>query len=311
MRADGLTRRIPAALMLAVSLMPALMPSTNIAAASGAAFQPTVQEPRAFGYLLGDVLTQRILVKDGGYDIGTVTPPSLGRTDAWLERRRVRSETDADGRRWMAIDYQVVNVPTTLMQIALPALSLTSSSGATLQVGEWPLSIGPATPANPFNAGDLQAVRPDRQAPAVPTAPLRRQAGFALGLLMLSLLSWAGWWLWRNARESARLPFARAWRELRRMQPKPRASEPSADASAQAWLCLHRALNETAGHVVHAGALSGLFVRAPYLLPLRAQLEQFYRQSAERFFTPASSGDAYPVRTLCEALYRAEQRHQR
>jgi mxaA protein len=311
MRADGLTRRIPAALMLAVSLMPALMPSTNIAAASGAAFQPTVQEPRAFGYLLGDVLTQRILLKDGGYDLGTVTPPSLGRTDAWLERRRIRSETDADGRRWMAIDYQVVNVPTTLMQIALPALSLTSSSGATLQVGEWPLSIGPATPANPFNAGDLQAMRPDRQAPAVPTAPLRRQAGFALGLLMLSLLSWAGWWLWRNARESARLPFARAWRELRRMQRKPRASEPHADASAQAWLCLHRALNETAGHVVHAGALSGLFVRAPYLQPLRAQLEQFYRQSSERFFTPASSGDAYPLRTLCEALYRAEQRHQR
>ncbi len=308
MRADGFTRRIPAALMLAVSLMPALMPSTNVAAASGAAFQPTVQEPRAFGYLLGDVLTQRILLKDGGYDLGTVTPPSLGRTDAWLERRRIRSETDADGRQWMAIDYQVVNVPTTLMQIALPALSLTSSSGATLQVGEWPLSIGPATPANPFNAGDLQAVRPDRQAPAVPTAPLRRQAGFALGLLMLSLLSWAGWWLWRNARESARLPFARAWRELRRMQ---RASEPHADASAQAWLCLHRALNETAGHVVHAGALSGLFVRAPYLQPLRAQLEQFYRQSSERFFTPASSGDAYPLRTLCEALYRAEQRHQR
>lgn len=43
--------------------------------------------------------------------------------------------------------------PPKLTQIALPALTLTSSSGATLQVGEWPLSIGPATPANPFNAG--------------------------------------------------------------------------------------------------------------------------------------------------------------
>ncbi|WP_027775906.1 hypothetical protein [Paraburkholderia caledonica] len=311
MRADGSSRRLRFALVLAVSLMPAMMPSTGTAAASGAAFQPTVQEPRAFGYLLGDVLTQRILLKDDGYDIGAVTPPSLGRTDAWLERRRVRGETDADGRRWMAIDYQVVNVPTTLMQVALPALSLTTSSGATLQVGEWPLSIGPATPANPFNVGDLQALRPDRQAPAVPTAPLRRQAGFALGLLVLTLLSWAGWWFWRNARESARLPFARAWRELRHMQRKPRASESPADASAQAWLCLHRAVNETAGHVVHVGALSHLFVQAPYLQPLRAQLEQFYRQSAERFFTPAPKGDAYPLRTLCEALYRAEQRHQR
>ena len=311
MRAVGSPRRIRGALIVALSLIPALLPSTHLAAASGAAFQPVVQEPRAFGYLLGDVLTQRILLKDGDYDLGSVTPPSLGRTNAWLERRRIRSETDADGRRWMAIDYQVVNVPATLTQIALPALSLASSSGAALRIGEWPLSIGPATPANPFNAGDLQAMRPDRQAPAIPTALLRRQAGFALGLLLLTLLSWAGWWFWRNARESARLPFARAWRELRRMQRMSRASGPRADASADAWLCLHRALNETAGHVVHAGALSGLFVRAPYLQPLRAQLEQFYRQSAERFFTPASADDAYPLRTLCEALYRAEQRHQR
>ncbi|CAB3643509.1 hypothetical protein LMG22037_00507 [Paraburkholderia phenoliruptrix] len=294
------------------SLLPALLCafllSTHDAAAANAAFQPTVEEPRAFGYLLGDVLTQRILLQDGRSDIGSVAPPSLGRTDAWLERRRVRTETDADGRRWLAIDYQVINVPTALTQIALPALTLTSSAGATLRVAEWPLSIEPATPANPFNAGDLQALRPDRLAPPLLTAPLRRQAGFAAGLLLLTVLSWAGWWCWRNARESARLPFARAWRQLRRMQP---SDELPAQTSTDAWLCLHRALNETAGHVVHAGSLPALFARAPYLQPLRAQLEQFYRQSAERFFTPASSADAYPLRTLCEALYRAEQRHQR
>jgi len=57
-----------------------------------------VQEPRAFGYLLGDVLTQRILLQDGDREIGSVTPPSLGRTDTWLERRRVRTETDDEGR---------------------------------------------------------------------------------------------------------------------------------------------------------------------------------------------------------------------
>ncbi|WP_025597125.1 hypothetical protein [Burkholderia sp. WSM2230] len=316
MSAQGSLRGIRAAMMVAVVLLPALSPSTNLAAAggtisgtiSGTTFQPTVQEPRAFGYLLGDVLTQRILLQDDSRNVGSVTPPSPGRTDAWLERRRVRTETDADGRRWMAIDYQVVNVPTSLTQIALPALTLASSSGATLRIAEWPLSIGPATPANPFNAGDLQALRPDRLAAPVSTAPLRRQAGIAASLSLLTLLCWAGWWWWRNAHESARLPFARAWRQMRRMQP---STGPRAQASADAWVCLHRALNETAGHVVHAGSLPGLFVRAPYLQPLRAQLEQFYRQSAERFFAPAPTADVYPLRSLCEALYRAEQRHQR
>jgi len=311
MRFGGTLRRIRAAMIVAIVLLPSLLPSTNAAAASGAAFQPTVQEPRAFGYLLGDVLTQRILLQDGDREIGSVTPPSLGRTDTWLERRRVRTETDDEGRRWMAIDYQVVNVPTALTQIALPALTLPSSSGATLRVAEWPISIGPATPANPFNAGDLQALRPDRQALPLPIAPLRRQAGIAAGLSLLTLFSWAGWWWWRNARESARLPFARAWRQMRRMQRTQRDPEPRMDASTDAWLCLHRALNETAGHVVHGGSLPALFARAPYLQPLRAQLEQFYRQSAERFFVRASTAEAYPLKTLCEALYRAEQRHQR
>lgn len=302
-RTRGSLQRTRVAVMLVAALT--LMPVASVAAAPAAVLQPTVQQPRAFGYLLGDVLTQRILLPTGDDDVGAVTPPSIGRTDAWLERRLARLETDADGRRWLAIDYQVVNVAPTLTKIALPALSLKAASGATLEVAEWPLSIGPLTFADAPNAGDLQLMRPDRPAPVVPTAPLRRQFSVALGLLALTLLSWAGWWLWRNWRESARLPFARAWRQIRRLD------GPNVDASADAWRCLHHALNETAGHVVHAGSLPSLFARAPYLQPLRAQLEQFYQHSTERFFTPAPAVASYPLQVLCRALYRAEQRHQR
>lgn len=303
--ASAATRRVCSrALVLAFVPMLILMPVREVTAAPGDVPQPTVDEPRAFGHLLGDVLTQRILLPAGN-DMGSVAPPSVGRTGEWLERRPARFETDADGRRWMVIDYQVVNVAPTLTRTALPALTLTSPSGATLQVAEWPLSIAPMTPVEPFDTGELQLMRPDRQAPLIPSAPLRRQASVALGLLLLTLLSWAGWWLWRNWRESARLPFARAWRQMRRLD------GPSVDTSADAWLCLHRALNETAGHVVHAGSLPSLFARAPYLQPLRAQLEQFYQHSTVRFFTPEPAATPYPLRGLCHALYRAEQRHQR
>lgn len=290
--------------MLVSLLALGLAPLLSVAARAGDVVHPTVEEPRAFGYRLGDVLTQRILLPAGESDAGSVAPPSIGRAGAWLERRPARFETDADGRRWMVLDYQVVNVAPSLTKIALPALTLTTASGATLQIAEWPLSIGPITPAEAFNAGDLLLMQPDRQAPLLPTAPLRRQASIALGLFLLTLLSWAGWWLWRNWHESARLPFARAWRQMRRLD------EPNVDTSADAWLCLHHALNETAGHVIHAGSLPSLFTRAPYLQPLRGQLEQFYQQSTTRFFTPAPAAP-YPLRGLCRALYRAEQRHQR
>ncbi|NML30432.1 calcium incorporation protein MxaA [Paraburkholderia sp. G-4-1-8] len=265
----------------------------------------TVQEPRAFGYVLGDVLTQRVLLQANGRSVGAVEPPSIGRTGLWLERRPASLETDTDGRTWMVIGYQVVNAPQTLTQIALPAITLISASGTQLQIAEWPASIGPLTPPSAFAAGDLTSLRPDRAAPLLPTAGLRRQIAWAFGLLLATLLGWAGWWGWRNRRESARLPFARAWRQMQRVP------DPQAAASSDAWFCLHRALNETAGQVVHAGSLPALLARAPHLQPLRAQLEHFYQVSAARFFEPASQVGAFPLQALCRALYRAERRHQR
>ncbi|WP_233806619.1 calcium incorporation protein MxaA [Paraburkholderia sp. HP33-1] len=306
----AMLRRAPLRALIAAALCGAAC-----ATVSAAALTALVQEPRAFGYVLGDVLTQRVLLEANGRDIGAVTPPSVGRTGVWLERRPATLETDANGRKWMVIAYQVVNAPQTLTQITLPALTLTSAAGTQLQVAEWPASIGPLTPQSAFAAGDLQPLRPDRQVPVSGTAGWRRQIAWALGLLLATLLAWTSWWWARNWRESARLPFARAWRQMQRLTP--------AASSSEAWVCLHRALNETAGQVVHATSLSALLARAPYLQPLRAQLERFYQVSSERFFAPApnpaangdeSAGETpgeFPLHALCRALYRAERRHQR
>jgi len=266
-----------------------------------------VEQPRAFGHVLGDVLTQRILLQSGSRNADTATMPSTGRIGIWFERRTPRVETDANGRRWMVIEYQITNAPQTLITVALPALTLmlTSPSGTVLQVPEWPVSVGPLTPQTAFTTGDLQALRPDRQAMVAATAPLRRQMMWALGLFALTLLAWLGWWHWRNRREAARLPFARA---LAGMQ---RSNTADANQNAHAWLSLHRALNETAEQVVHAGSLPDLFEKAPHLKPLRPQLERFYQQSGERFFASGSFDAGFPLLDLCRDLYRAERRRQR
>jgi mxaA protein len=288
------------------ALIAALLAAAHVAGSDAAAAVPAiVEQPRAFGYVLGDVLTQRVLLQADGDDVGAVTPPSIGRTGAWLERRPASLETDAQRRRWMVIGYQIVNAPQTLTKISLPSLTLTSAAGTQLQVAEWPASVGPLTPSSAFAAGDLQPLRPDRQAPLLATAGLRGQIEWALGLLIATLLAWAGWWWWRNWRESARLPFARAWRQMQRLPGEQAAS------SRDAWFCMHQALNETAGQVVHAGSLSSLFTRAPHLQPLRAQLEHFYQSSSERFFKPAGSAAEFPLKALCRALYRAERGQQR
>jgi len=269
----------------------------GIAVQAGAA-PATIQQPRAFGHVLGDVLTQRLLI---GADELASAPPT-GRIDPWLERRTPRVETDDAGQRWLAIDYQIVNVPRTLATVHLPALGLKARSGNEWQIAEWPISISPLTPDSVAAQGDLQALRPDRQMAERPTAaPQKRLQGW-LGTLALTLAAWLGWWLWRNQREAVRLPFARAWRELRRHDRAAIAAQP------EAWHSLHRALADTAGSAAQAATLAGVLARAPHLQALQPQLEDFYRCSSERFFAAVPKREPYPLRELCLALRDAEKR---
>lgn len=289
-------------LALALAMLPA---AQAFAADSAAPAAATVEQPRSFGHVLGDVLTQRVLLAHQGQPLTPAALPGASRIGLWLERRPARTETDAQGRRWLAIDYQLVNAPLALTAITLPALTIASTAGPALTLPAWPVSIGPLTPQEPFGQGDLQALRPDRPVAALPVVPLERQLKLSLLALLALLLAWLAWWAWRNLREAQQLPFAHAWRALQRIQ------DP---ASPEAWRVVHRALNQSAGRVVHGASLPQLLTAAPYLRPLQPRLEDFYRESTQRFFadnTAAAPLAAYPLKPLCKALRNAEkaQRH--
>jgi mxaA protein len=203
----------------------------------------------------------------------------------------------------LLVDYQIVNAPRSLATVHLPALALKARSGGDWQIAEWPISIGPLTPDSVAAQGDLQALRPDRQMAERATAALRQRLQGWLGAVALTLAVWLAWWLWRNHREAVRLPFARAWRELRHFDRVAVAGRP------EAWRSLHHALADTAGSAAQAATLAGLLARAPHLQALRPQLEDFYRCSGERFFEAVPKREPYPLRELCLALRDAEKRH--
>ncbi|RST53103.1 calcium incorporation protein MxaA [Variovorax sp. MHTC-1] len=295
-RAALLALALGAASGLALSADPAKFAGPTVAA--------TVEQPRSFGHVLGDVLTQRVLLELADRPLEPSALPAPGRIDLWLERRTARIETDARGRRWLVVDYQLINAPRALSAIALPALRIATASGPTLALPAWPVSIAPLTPPEAFGRGDLQPLRPDRPVAALPTDAIERQLRLSLAALLAVLLAWLAWWAWRNALEARRLPFAQAWRELKRID------DPG---SAQAWRVVHRALNTSAGHVVHGASLPRLLAEAPHLRPLQARLEDFYRESTRRFFAgnadAAETGPPYPLKPLCRALRDAEKRH--
>jgi len=261
-----------------------------------------VEAPRPFGYFVGDVYTQRILLQLDGRDFHPAPLPRPERVGNWLERRTLRIETSDDGRRWLVAEFQVINAPQAPMATRIPAWEVQAADGTTaLRIGEWPLSLAPLAPrgtTGPIEAGSL---RPDRAAPLVATEPLQRRLAAWSGASMATLVLWLAWWLWRQWRASSTQPFARALREMRRFD----------DAAPETWHALHRAFDRTAGRTMQTATLPDLFSRAPHLLPLREDIERFFLQSNQRFFGGGLSADPVSVHGLCVELRRAEKRRER
>ena len=261
-----------------------------------------VVQPRAYGHTLGDLLTQRVRLEIDGKPVELTKPPAPGRVGVWLERRPTRIERDTDGQRWLVIEHQLINAPQALVALALPALDL-QTSGGLLGVAAWPFSAAPLTPRNVFGEGALEALQPDRGAPAVDTTAIRQQIALWGGLCLAALLAWGGWLGWRSWRAGRSQPFARALREVN-------ALRSLTDDAPEAWQALHRAFDRTAGRTLQPASLPRLFERAPQYAPLRADIERFYAQSAALFFGDGPPADALPLRTLARRLRDIERRHE-
>lgn len=271
-------------------------PSGNAAPATIA----TVDQPRSFGYVVGDLVTQRVLLQAGNSDFEPAALPQTQRLNVWLERRAPRIESTPDGARWLIVDYQVINASQSLTTVNLPAWELESSE-ARLTIPAWPISVAALTPRLPFRVEGLGELRPDRAAPVIPTAPIRRRLVlWSIGFI-ITLAAWFAWLQQRNWRETLNLPFARALREIRR----------SDETAPEAWQALHRAFDDTAGRVTQTETLPVLFERAPHLQPLRSGIERFFTQSSERFFGAGLPKDLLSVRELCRELRRMEKRYAR
>ena len=265
----------------------------------------TVEQPRPSGYFVGDLLTQRVLLQDHGQPLTPSSLPPAGRVNAWFERHKSTIVTDPALRRWLVIQYQILNAPKAVTVTMLPAWQLAVKSGGaaeTIRVPATSINVAPLSPPGSPEQVGTRDLRPDHTPPPIETAPIRRAIATSATGMALTLLAWLSWIIWRNRHAAATQPFARALREMQSLD----------DREPRAWQILHRAFDRTAGRVIQRATLPTLFEQAPQLAPARPQIEEFFTQSNLLFFGSPSIPEANSLpRTLCAELRRIERRHER
>lgn len=261
-----------------------------------AAAEVAVQEPRAFGYAVGDVVSRVVTLQlPAGQSLDPASLPADNRRGQAIELRQVaqRSLWQPGGQRVeLRFDYQIFLSPPELRTLELPPIVLRLTGGPRveeLRVDAWPVTVGPLAPAEARQREGLGDLRPDLAPPLVDTGATRaRLAAYGLvALLLLGCLAYARWGLpWAARRQR---PFAVAWRALRR-GPAPGTT----GQRGQAYRLLHAALNQTAGQVLFAADLDRFLAAHPGFASLRGELAAFFERSQAQFFAGAGDGEAPP-----------------
>lgn len=286
-------------LVSASFLILAVVTSADTVSADTVVEQPS----RAVGYVIGDVLIQNIRLDSDHSAVVLDELPATERVDQWLERVSSKVIRKHNNQPWLELRYQIVNAPTKLITTSLPALTLSVVEGSTIHVDSRDFTVSPLSPASVGNSDALPAMMPNRMPtpPAIETP--RRYLRYSLMALLVTLLVWSAWWLWRNSQDATRLPFSRAWRELRKIH------SGQVENSPQAWFALHHAFNGFAGRTINSGSINQLIQQTTWLQPLQSRIEGFYAASATRFFEQADKPLPFALYEFGNALYLAEKQN--
>lgn len=290
-----------------------------------------VEEPRAYGYVIGDLVERRVSWDlPAGGSLPADALPRPGRVNNWLELREAHVENQG-ARAELLLTYQVINAPDKVTTTALPALRLnaapvagaasaasatasatTAANSAPIDIGPWPITVSPITPEFVLARAGLEALQPDVQPQPQPLRPIVGRLSMWCLLLLV-----AGWLL--AARREPRLafwrrkaPFRDALADLRRLSRGRGAT--GEDRYREGLTRLHQAFDATAGRALFAQRLEPLFTARPGLRPLASEVEAFYAESRRVFFAaePAQVGVNHPpsalpsLTALCRRLAQLE-----
>ncbi|MEP6875505.1 MAG: hypothetical protein ABI887_14185 [Burkholderiales bacterium] len=266
------------------------------AAAAPAVLGASSDEPRAFGYSVGDVVSRRITLRvPAGLKLDEDSLPRAGARGRALELQRVLLRKSLTGvPEAVQLDYQVFLAPRDVRVLEMPPIELRfdgSPRPQTLRIDAWPVTVAPLAPVEPSTREGLGEMRPDRAPPLLDTTAARTRLALEGGAALLLLAYLAHVYLVLPWSAQRRRPFGRAWAVLRALPARPHAAQRRA-----AFERVHAALNETAGEALFEPGLARFIELQPRFAPLRDELARFFADSRNEFF--AGGDDAVDARWL-------------
>ncbi|MEO6023936.1 MAG: hypothetical protein ABIP64_12615 [Burkholderiales bacterium] len=246
----------------------------------------SVQNPRPFGYVIGDTLVQQIGIKlDCGASLDEKSLPKIGRINAWLELRSVEISGNnalSDGQYGLKLTYQLLNSPVKIKTLELPAQKfLFNHSGmvSEAKIAEWPLTLAPITPEEVLARDGLEALRPDLPPSGIDTTGYRSRVLAYAAVLAAIVLYWVYRFFGIPFLASRRRPFTLAYREITKLKELPAES-----SFTQAMALLHQAVNQTAGKSLFAENIDQFLANHPSRDRLAPLMQQFFALSRQEFF---------------------------
>jgi mxaA protein len=272
-------------------------------AARAATLQATTDEPRAFGYQVGDVVQRRITVEvPDGLVLDENSLPRPGARGTAVELRALRRSAGPQ-RLHLVLDYQVFLSPAAVRTLELPPLTLRyegTPRAQEVRIDAWPMTVAPLVPVEVSPRTGLGELQPDAMPPLIDTAARRgRLAGLAT--LLCALLAYLAfvyfglpWW------GAQRRPFALAWRWL---------NQAPAPAWRDACQRMHAAFNQSAGEVLFEHGVDRFVATHTAFAPLQQDIARFLRLSQREFFEGGAHqrDDMAWLSALCKRCRDAER----
>jgi mxaA protein len=269
-----------------------------------------VLTPRPFGYAIGDVIRQTLVIavdREVALDRNSLPRSRINR---WLELREANvQESERDGLRRYSIElaYQSFYAPLEVKNLAIPAFKLAFTQAGSvfeLEVPAWRFTMAPIRELSVLRGDGLEPMRPD----APPEIPGRSGAirglasaaavGGGTGLYLAYLYGYLPW-------QQRGRHFRAACRTVRALS---RASgEPD---YSSAYAAIHRAFNGVYGQPLFSEHLGAFFSDHPPFEALRAEIEAFFASSYEFFFGERSTETRFPMSRLfrlCRDCYDVER----